>query len=774
MRKGLAASAHGRWVDLRHVLAGTICVAVCALVVASPALAADCPNEQLRQQQGVTALPSCMALEQVSPPQKDSQFAEGPDVSSDGGRVSFRSRAALGGTPGLLAGIIGDPYVATRSGSGWTTAFTVPPAGITVGWTGSAQARSFSPDFSSWFQIVGLTRSEFELGVGQAFSRKLGGPFLPLSPLLDPIDGGPHTFLNVAGSGPLGASADHSHLYFRMGEASTAYLLGDPSPAGAGSDRNAYVAARDAGGTPSLALLARDSNGKVWGGNCGARLGGIGDFGVGWRNQGAVSADGSRAYFSTRPSQPETGDCDAVANKLRILERRETPAGPVIAELFGSECDRVAPACDAVDGDDLYQGASVDGTKVYFTSNRQLADSDLDTGAGCSAVTGASEGCDLYLHDAALPAGQRLIQVSGGEVGAGHPVAGAGAEVLNGATAISGDGSHAYFVAEGVLVDDPNPAGNSAAAGQPNLYSFSYDAEHPDGSLAFVGTLDPADNGGLWGGIAGSFLNRAYPVPAVSEGPAGEVAGGDGHRLLFQSRAALTADDGDGTRLDVYRYDADAATLERISKAAPGGADGGPFDVAGREVPLPDLIGTEFAEAGRWASEDGDTVVFKTAEGLLPGDVNGAVDSYLWRSGQLVLLPGTADPDGTLQDVSTLSHDGDTVAFQTFSRLLPEDGDTAKDVYVARTGGGFPPANVPAPCVGAACQGPAGPPPPGVGAISADFAGRGNLKPKRAPRCPKGKRRVKRGGKVRCAKVGKKRGPRERNGSVGGKQGGRK
>jgi hypothetical protein len=59
--------------------------------------------------------------------------------------------------------------------------------------------------------------------------------------------------------------------------------------------------------------------------------------------------------------------------------------------------------------------------------------------------------------------------------------------------------------------------------------------------------------------------------------------------------------------------------------------------------------------------------------------------------------------------------------------LLPQDIDTASDVYIVRAGGGFPNPEPESPCVGEGCQGPdipspAGPPPP--------FSGPGNLKVK--------------------------------------------
>jgi hypothetical protein len=53
-------------------------------------------------------------------------------------------------------------------------------------------------------------------------------------------------------------------------------------------------------------------------------------------------------------------------------------------------------------------GVSVDGSKVYFTTNRQLVNSDLDgSAAGCNGFSGVA-GCDLYLYDADKLEGERL------------------------------------------------------------------------------------------------------------------------------------------------------------------------------------------------------------------------------------------------------------------------------------------------------------------------------------------------------------------------------
>jgi hypothetical protein len=696
-----------------------------------------CGNKEIREKQvlGAILLPDCMALEMVSPPEKGGQGALFPAVSAEGERVSFTSPAALGGGPGSLSPG-GDPYIATRGESEWSTASTSPPVEIVGGWGPSfATALSFTPDFSRWFQL-GSTRAQYQLGIGRAFQGGLGGLFTPISPLLTPLTGGEQD--DVQQSAFQGASADHSHLYFGPGpihDTSTAYLSGDSEPSGEAADYNTYVAHLDSGGQPSLELLARDSADKVWGGGCGARLGGIrrvetgSSERTGERNQGAISADGKRVYFSTRPSQPEAAtECDN-ENKLRILERLESKTqGVHIEELFSSECGRVAPACSSADGNDYYQGASSDGSLVYFTTTRQLADSDLDEGTGCSSELGESEGCDLYLYDSSLPPGQRLVQVSAG--GAGDPTPGEGAKVLNGVTAISGDGSHVYFVAQGVLTTDQNPEEEVAQAGQPNLYVWDRATE----ATAFIGTLDPGDGEVLWG--KGGKLGGLLPAPEL----------GDGHILTFESKAALTANDGDGTHSDVFRYDAESQELECVSCI--GVSDSAPIDVHHADGENLASLGTDFAEQGRQAGEDGETVVFRTAEGLVPGDVNGETDGYLWRQGNLYRLPGKFPFASTI----AISGTGSTIAFTTPSPLLPQDGDTAADVYAIRARGGYPEPEEALPCQadaslpGTPCQEKqAQPSSPNVGAPP---PGAGNASP--PPACPKGKRKVSRKGKVHC------------------------
>jgi hypothetical protein len=672
-------------------------------LAAGSAAAADCSNAEVRAQQGVgvEALPDCMGLEMVSPPKKFVQNANDVSVSVDGGRVLFRTRGALGDVPSQADPFLGDSYVATRGVAGWSVEGTVPPVPALNGGWGPDLARSFTPDFSSWLVVAG-TEDQRSVGLGQAFLGGLGGVFLPLSPFLEFADAAFHDRSSLSRTQLQGAAADHSRLVFAAGDSRTRYLASDPDLADAfGEFSNVYVTRRDEGGATSLELLARDGAGTVWGARCGVRLGGLVSNVArvsNGRDQGAVSyPDGSRLYFSTRPAQVGSDPCNSFFNMLRIMRRVDGVGGPQVSGLLAGEpgCVRVSPACDASDGDDLYQGASVDGSKVFFTSTRQLTDSDLDVGNSfipCgSPFMPAAAGCDLYLYDSDRPVGQRLTQVSAGTANPDHPTVGSGATVYDGTTAISGDGSRVYFVAQGVLTTDANPSGATAVAGQPNLYLYQRDDAHPAGQLAFVGTLAASDSGQLWGGD-GTFKNAAYPVPATGKDDDGVEIGGDGRTLLFQSNAALTADDSDGGRLDVYRYDSVTDQLDRISKAAPGGSDDGAIDVD--RVPGATPTGTDFAESYRWVSEDGETVVFKTAEGLAADDANAVRDSYMWRDGQLYRLPGSQDPTAlAVPDAPArqpaVSHDGSVVAFVAVDPLQPQDGDTAIDVYTARVDGGF-------------------------------------------------------------------------------------
>jgi hypothetical protein len=678
-----------------------VCVCSLAFVLTPSAVpAAGCPNEALREEQGATSLPSCLALEMVSPPKKFSQLAFLPSFSADGERVQFTAQAALAQTPGYQL-FAGDRYVASRTGSGWQTAATSPPSGdIVLGGCCAGNPSVFTPGLERWVQL-GSTQQQLMVGFVQLFGGGLDGAFGPISPLMVPTDdsGSNQIQFSVAQLAVDGASADLATTVIQGGSARITYLPGDPTTTveqEPGGDRNSYLAFLEEG-VPTLELLARDKDQIVWGGRCGAHLGG--PFGVsstaGTFIQGAISADGSRLLFSTRPAQPFDEDtaegpaCDT-DNPIRIMRRTATAAGPVIEPLLpGGASEWEAP------GDDTYEAASADGTKVYFTSPRKLTASDTDASVDkCTSILipapGSAEGCDLYLFDSTKPEGERIVHVSAGEDS--NP-----ANVLSSLTAVSGDGSHAYFVAQGVL-SGANGEGKAPVLNQPNLYVYDAEAE----TTTFIATLSPEDKGGVWG-IRGAFMGDAFAAPLYGAGGPLEEGGGDGHVLAFASKASLSEDDEDGGFSDIFRYDAGTETIERVSKAAPGGSDNGPFDVAVNpnvgKVPE-----TNFGEQSRWVGEDGLTIGFMTKEQLVPTDTDEADNAYVWKEGALGAVPAeTKRPPA-------VSPSGNAIAFSTLDALLPgRDSDTAEDVYVALEGGGFPEPLPPPPgcnpLLEAGCQG---------------------------------------------------------------------
>jgi hypothetical protein len=114
----------------------------------------------------------------------------------------------------------------------------------------------------------------------------------------------------------------------------------------------------------------------------------------------------------------------------------------------------------------------------------------------------------------------------------------------------------------------------------------------------------------------------------------------------------------------------------------------------------------------------------------------------LQRSGCINLISSGKETDAAER--------GDNVFFATPVSLLPQDLGSL-DIYDARVDGGFSESGS-EPCQGEACLPPLTPPSALPTPASVAYNGPGNVKPIKPKKCPKGKRRVKRKGKVRCVK----------------------
>lgn len=678
---------------------------------ASVASADACPNAQFRA--GLSAgLPDCRAYELVSNADSHGTSLGSTSVVADeGGRVLLFGQDL--GEPAAVSSPEG-PYVAERGSSGWSVTSMAADPSDDQGF-GGGPAANFSRYLWSLFPAAEEARAEM-----QWTFTSLDGSRAAASPLLAPLNPA-SAGDGAAGYDFLGGSEDLSEFVFYRNTVGTATTLlpGDPAtPASNVNFANLYEVTGANTASPALSLVQRGADGTVIGGVCGAGLGGLLDgIGTGTSALHAVSADGSVVYFNARPAAPSTGtSCPTTTDFERIFKNVDG----TITQVSQSQCDRTTPACSAADGNDTYQDASVDGSRVFFTSTRQLTDSDLDTTN------------DLYLYDSSPPAGQpNLVQVSAGD--STDPNPGSGAGVL-GVVLASTDGSRVYFVATGALTSSAGATGQPPLAGQDNLYVYERDASHPTGRLAFIAPLLSSDSA-LW-------TNGPTPAAAVpSEGTdaAGAQTGGDGHLLIFKTAAPLAPDDTDAVA-DVYRYDDDTGELLCIS------CSGNAADAVNIPTTSKSLSAADYAQAARFVTEDGSTIVFDTSEALLPEDQNAVDDVYEWHDGELSLISGGTGAAGTLA-FEAISANGDDIVFDTTAALTAADTDTDVDVYDARVDGGFPAPVQPPACdvLAGGCQSPARAPSTPVVATPG-FSGPANTAP--GPRLsatvPAGKVRVTR------------------------------
>ncbi len=645
-------------------------------VAAASAVADDCPNASLRAQNNSTQLPDCRAYEQISPEFKEG-FAPAPIGFTDDGRLSYVSNGNYNNNGNGNAGIPGgNGYLATRTGSGWFSAGLAPsgPDYITSSLLSpSATGRAFPVAFSSDLRsTVWLMRRGDQPGtVLDLYVRDPDGAFTLRGSAPDQSTGG-------GGTSSVSASDDLSHVVFTLNSGETYEFVST------GGDQRRAVSVDNAG------------HSLVSGPGCAS---------TSVSGYHAISADGHVIFFQCTPAGGE--ESDGVYARV---------GGTTTIAVSRTQCSRVPSdpggACGAPSSA-TFVGANADGTRVFFATNQQLVNGDIDSTR------------DLYECD--IPAGtpapvgsvnpcQDLRQVSGATSGANVQ---SGTPGLADQTRISDNGSRAYFVATGALTANPGANDAPAMAGDDNLYVWTRDAAHPDGDTRFVAKLDPADT---------SSTGMSYMRQTTD----------DGRYLVFVTHAPLI-DHGPhadtDTASDIYRYDAATGALARLSTDADGqggnqaGADA-TFIPIGYSPALPNRPAPRGA-----MSDDGGSVVFSTDETLAPNDTNGTLDIYLWHDGQVSLISsGKPSADGSFPNPGAyfgaappvvqglISPSGRDVFFTTTAQLTPSDLDTVMDTYTARVDGGFF-TPTPTPCSGDGCQSPPSAPPPAASPGSTSSTG---------------------------------------------------
>lgn len=477
--------------------------------------------------------------------------------------------------------------------------------------------------------------------------------------------------------------------------------------------------------------------------------------------RGAISEDGSRVFWT------------AASPKHLYLRYNATKPPSAISGGAEPECTESEKGCTvqidvkepgatgAGAANPIFQGASADGTVVYFTDTQQLTEDASSRGADlyrCEIPSGAAASGCATLTDISVPTGTRES-----------------AEVQGLAAGISADGTRVYFVAKGLLDEAPNQLLDAAVSGQPNLYLWQQGQ-----GVRFIATLADEDRTD-WGQPSVSSSASFATALTASASPSGRYLG-------FMSQRSLTgydnhdASSGEAAQ-EVFRYDAATEQLECVSchpagarphSAVPSQAYGAFVDPsslwAGRPVAaaLPEAISATVPGVSLYrprAVLNNGRLFFNAIDSLASSDSNGQWDVYQYeptgvgdcsvssggasvsRSAEgcvSLISSGTGEEEAAFLDAS---ESGDDAFFWTPAQLNETDTDHEVDIYDARVNG--IPARLPkiAECLGEACQ-PAAQSPNDPTPASSAFNGAGNVPAHK--RCGKGRRLVRRKGHMRC------------------------
>ncbi len=449
----------------------------------------------------------------------------------------------------------------------------------------------------------------------------------------------------------------------------------------------------------------------------------------------AISADGSRVVWTI----PES----AVEAKRGHLYMRDTARGETI------QLDAAQGVAEPQTGSAQFQSAGSDGSRVFFTDKQRLTTySTAEPGQG----TGKP---DLYVCEIGEVVGKLTCDLRDLTV---DPNENESAAVRNLIFGANEDGTTVYLIAQGVLADNENGNGETAESNMNNLYEI-----HLDGSqwvTTFVARLS-AEDGPEWEGD--KLADTAYLTARVSP---------NGRYLAFMSAASLTGYDNvdanseaKGARdEEVYLYDAETGSLRCVSCNPTGARPSGVLDTQEAGEGLGLLVDRPRVWLGHrlagnipgWTTQsltsalfqsrylsDGGRLYFNSPDSLVPAAKNAKEDVYQYEpsgigscqssSGGCVALisGGGSDRESAFVEATP---DGSSVFFTTQSKLLPQDTDTAFDIYDARECTGVspcltPPEPLPPPCGETETCRPAEPAQtiPGGPAGTATFSGPGNI-----------------------------------------------
>jgi hypothetical protein len=629
----------------------------------------------------VRGLPDGRVYEQVSPTNKSGNavaeygIASGENRSlafgfaaADGEAVMYFGKGAL--APESASGNLNQLFVSQRTSAGWVTRSAMP-----IG----APGPSTDPELNSGIFVNELGQMEVSADLSHlAFS---SGPAADVGPpdaegLADNFYlAGPDPFAepewpsrsDPTGGGSVvavGGSPDLSTIYFE-----SSGLLG-PSASGFYEYRDGVLS--DAGALPEGQVSPSGASPAVSGGGPSEDA-----------DSNVVSADGSHAFFVREDP----------AGVLELYVHLTTPDGAQSSELVsrsGMSGKEGEPAPDGVAampttewytgefgnhvGSPSYVHASSDGSSAFFQSIDRLT---------ASAPAGvAPKVYKLDLHTG-------VLEYLPGVVGSIASVADDGSSLLFENTAVS-----------------PYELDRWSAGAQ-------------------GGTVSPI-----------AQLSSSGPCSLVCVSSVRTSR--DGLIVVFTTEAPIAGFNDEGGFKQVFRYDAGSDELGCVSCPPRGVTPTGSASMSNANEALNEAGGTGGSGGIKSVSDDrgvtpnGDLVFFDTPDALVPQDRNGVRDVYEWEDGEVFLLSSGQSPRGaTFMDSS---ESGDDVFIATAESLVAGDTDGAIDAYDVRVPR---PGDVPlpsaVPCQGDVCQGPPSVPQLLDAPFSATFDGVGNLAPELSP-----------------------------------------
>jgi hypothetical protein len=362
-----------------------------------------------------------------------------------------------------------------------------------------------------------------------------------------------------------------------------------------------------------------------------------------------VSRDGSRVLFDTSES----------------LVGTDTDGSRDVYERSGGTTTRLSTGPSGGNGsfDAFFDGASEDGTHVFFNTDEPLAGTDID-----------------LMQDVYERSGGTTTHLSIGPAGGNGNIDFDYDAFFDGASA---DGSKVWLHTDEVLVysdtDDQNDvyerSGASiglvsvgSAGGNGALGAF-FDGASRDGNHVFFDTQEPLESGDT--DSAYDIYDRSGGSSTrVSTGPNGgngnfyaafQGISDDGSHVFFHTSEPLVSGDLDSFQ-DVYDRSGGQTTLVST----------GPTDA-----------GAGFPATFDGASADGSRVFFDTAENLVSAATDTFPDLYERANGQTTLLSigpigGNGDFFATFRGAS---RDGSRVFYETDEPLVGTDTDASQDVY---------------------------------------------------------------------------------------------